>query len=434
MGQAVLIRVRSEATLSAGTSCRMARPPRHRSAGDDTSGPFLKHDALAGNRGTALEFGWSAEQARLGRETIDFARKQLNSEPAEPGGAVPFARESWHRCAQFGIQGLPIPECHGGQGADLVTTALVFESLGYGCSDTGLIFSINAQLWGCTVPIWKFGTTAQQSRYLPSLCNGSLIGALAVTEAESGSDVFAVTTTATSESDHYVISGSKIFVTNAPIADVIVVLARHREEPGVGGLCAFIVDRDTPRVFISEPYPKLGLHSSPMGQVTLDKCRVPASALLGGYGGGMTVFNTTIEWERSFILASVLGSMRRQLEGAIAHARSHRRFGQPIGKNQAVANRIIDMRARLDMARLLLYQLAWLKDQGKRSTIESAIAKLVISESFVQSSDAAFQTFGAQAYMAGSPAERDLRDALASRIHSGTSDIQRMLVARLLGL
>jgi alkylation response protein AidB-like acyl-CoA dehydrogenase len=381
-----------------------------------------------------LEFGWSAEQDRLSRETIDFARKELGSEPSEHGGAIPFAREWWDRCAKFGIQGLPIPESHGGQGADLVTTALVLESLGYGCADSGLIFSIHAHVWGCEVPIWRFGTAEQQSRYLPGLCSGSLIGALAATEAESGSDAFAVTTTAISESDHYVISGSKVFVTNAPVADLMIVFARQRGVPEISGLCCFIIERDTPGVFISEPYPKLGLHGSPMGEVTFDKCRVPASALLGGNGGGVTVFNTTIEWERSFILASVLGSMRRQLEGAIGHARSHYRFGQPIGKNQAVANRIVDMRARLDAARLVLYQLAWLKDQGKRTTVESAIAKLVISESFVKSSDAAFQTFGAQAYMAGSPAERDLRDAFASRIHSGTSDIQRVLIARLLGL
>jgi len=148
----------------------------------------------------------------------------------------------------------------------------------------------------------------------------------------------------------------------------------------------------------------------------------------------MTVFNTTIEWERSFILATALGAMRRQLDETVRHASTHQRFGQSIGKNQSVANRIVDMRVRLDAGRLLLYHLAWLKDQGRRTGLESAIVKLFLSEAFVDSGLAAFETFGAQAYMAGAAQERDLRDSLASRIYSGTSDIQRMIVARMLGL
>ena len=184
---------------------------------------------------------------------------------------------------------------------------------------------------------------------------------------------------------------------------------------------------------VSRPFEKLGLRTSPMGEVTLADCRVPATALLGGLGAGMTVFNTTIEWERSFILASALGTMRRQLEESIRHASTHRRFGQPIGKNQSVANRIVDMRVHLDAARLLMYQLAWLKDQGRRTALESAIVKLLLSQAFVESSIAAFETFGAQAYMAARAQERDLRDALASRIYSGTSDIQRVIIGRMLG-
>jgi alkylation response protein AidB-like acyl-CoA dehydrogenase len=171
-----------------------------------------------------------------------------------------------------------------------------------------------------------------------------------------------------------------------------------------------------------------------MGEVFLDDCRVPASALLGPPGSGMTVFSTTIEWERSFIFATALGTMQRQLEESVTHARTHTRFGQPIGKNQAVAFRIADMRVRLDAARLLLYQAAWLKDQGRRITLESAVVKLFVSEALVASSLAAFDTQGAAAYMSGAPEERDLRDALASRIHSGTSDIQRVIIASMLGL
>lgn len=329
---------------------------------------------------------------------------------------------------------MPVPEQFGGQGADLVTTALVLESLGFGCQDNGLLFSINAHLWSCALPIWKFGDDGQRRRYLPPLCDGSLIGVQAVTEAGSGSDALAVATTAVADGDHYVLNGSKIFITNAPVAGLLVVLARTGKKGNIGGLATFIVERETPGLTVSQPFDKLGLNSSPMGEVTFSDCRVPASALLGGPGAGMAVFNTTIEWERSFIMASVLGTMRRQLDETIRQASTHERFGQPIGKNQAVAHRIVDMRVRLDASRLLLYQLAWLKDQGKRTGLESAIVKLFLSEAFVESSYAAFQTFGAQAYISPNAQERNLRDSLASRIYSGTSDIQRMIIARTMGL
>jgi alkylation response protein AidB-like acyl-CoA dehydrogenase len=381
-----------------------------------------------------VDFAWSDEQQQLGQSAAEFARKELNADLLASDQASRFPHKAWLRCAEFGVQGLPIPEQLGGQGADLVTTALVLESLGYGCQDNGLLFSISAHLWSCSVPIWKFGNDLQRSRYLPPLCDGSLIGVQAVTETGSGSDAFAVSTRAAPDGDHYVLNGSKIFITNAPVAGVLVVLARTGGKGNVAELCAFIVDRDTPGLTVSEPFEKLGLHTSPMGEVTFADCRVPASALLGGLGAGMTVFNTTIEWERSFIMASVLGTMRRQLEESVEYANAHQRFGQSIGKNQTVANRIADMQVRLEAGRLLMYHLAWLKDQGKRTTLESSVVKLFLSEAFVDSSVAAFETFGAQAYMVGTPQERNLRDSLASRIYSGTSDIQRIIIARMLGL
>jgi len=380
-----------------------------------------------------VEFGWTDEQRQIGQAAVEFGRK-LNADIATLDHAASFPQQAWLRCAEFGVQGMPIPEGLGGQGADLVTTALVLESLGYGCEDNGLLFSINAHLWSCAVPIWKFGDDVQKRRYLPPLCDGSMIGVQAVTEAGSGSDAFAVSTKAVQDGSHYVLNGSKIFITNAPVADLLVVLARAGGQGDATDLCAFLVERETEGLIISQPFDKLGLRTSPMGEVTLADCRVPAAALLGGLGAGMTVFNTTIEWERSFILASALGTMRRQLEESIRHASTHRRFGQPISKNQSVANRIVEMRVHLDAARLLVYQLAWLKDQGRRTVLESAIVKLLLSQTFVDCSMAAFETFGAQAYMTGSPQERNLRDALASRIYSGTSDIQRVIIGRMLGL
>lgn len=381
-----------------------------------------------------MEFGWTEEQRRLGQAATEFARRELNTDLTALDHLARFPHKAWLRCAEFGVQGLPIPEALGGQGADLVTTALILESLGYGCQDNGLLFSINAHLWSCAMPIWKFGDDAQRHRYLPSLCDGSMIGVQAVTEAGSGSDAFAVSTRAVPDGDHYVLNGAKIFITNAPVSDILIVLARVGSDGNGADLCAFIVERDTPGLTVSQPYDKLGLRTSPLGEVTFADCRVPATRLLGGLGAGMTVFSTTLDWERSFILASALGTMRRQLEEAVGYASAHSRFGQPIGKNQSVANRIVDVRVRLDAARLLMYQVAWLKDQGRRTTLESAILKLFLSEAFVESSIAAFETFGAQAYITGQAQERNLRDSLASRIYSGTSDIQRVIIGRLIGL
>ena len=381
-----------------------------------------------------MEFGWTDDQRQIGQAAVEFARRELNTDLAARDREACFPRKAWLRCAEFGVQGLPIPVALGGQGADLVTTAHVLESLGYGCADNGLLFALNAHLWSCAVPIWKLGDDIQRRRYLPSLCDGSMIGMEAVTEAGSGSDAYAVSTSAVPDGDHYILNGSKIFITNASVADVGLVLARSGDTGNVADLCMFIVEFDTPGITVSRPFDKLGLRTSPLCEITFTDCRVPASALLGGPGAGMAVFNASIEWERSFILASALGTMRRQLEESVRHARDHSRFGQPIGKNQSVANRIVDMRVRLNAARLLMYQVAWLKDQGRHAMLESAIVKLFLSEAFVESSTAAFQNFGAQAYIAGTPQERDLRDSLASLIYSGTSDIQRVIISRLLGL
>ncbi|MFE4924873.1 acyl-CoA dehydrogenase family protein [Streptomyces sp. NPDC056661] len=381
-----------------------------------------------------MDFGLTDEQRQLQDSVVHLARKELATDLAQREDPGWFSAKAWQRCADFGIQGLPVPERFGGQGADLVTTTVALESLGYGCADNGFLFSLHAHLWSCVLPILRFGNADQQARYLPSLCNGSLVGVQAITEHASGSDALAVKTTATPFRDGYVLNGAKTYITNAPVAGLFLILAALPDRADMDRLCVFVVDRDSRGLSVGAPIGKLGLHSSPMAELYLTDCHVPSSALLAEPGSGMTVFTTTIEWERGFVLASAVGTMRRQLDEAIDHARTHRRFGTPIGHNQAISSRIVDMRVRLDAARLLLYQLAWLKDQDRRTTLESAIVKLFLSESFVQNSMSAFELYGAAGYMDGTPPERDLRDSLASRIYSGTSDIQRMIIARLLGL
>jgi hypothetical protein len=381
-----------------------------------------------------MDFSLSPEQEALKAAAIRLAKEQLAYDVAGADRAGSFSREGWKKCAEFGLQGLPIPKEYGGGGANLLTTIAVLEGLGYGCRDQGLLFSINAHLWAISVPISLFGTEEQRRKYLPGLCSGDLIGANGASEPEAGSDVFAMRTRARRDGSSYVLNGSKAFVSNAPVADLFVVYATINPDHGPMGICAFIVEKDEPGLTVGKPIDKMGLRTSPMAELVLEGVRVPVANRLGREGRGGEVFNCSMEWERSGILASCLGTMQRQLEECVAHARHRKQFGQPIGKFQSVANRIVDMKLRLETARPLLYQVGWLKVQGKNVELEAAMAKLYISESFVKSCLDAIQIHGGYGYTTEYPYERELRDAVGSTLYSGTSEIQRNIIARKLGL
>ena len=306
--------------------------------------------------------------------------------------------------------------------------------LGYGCHDNGLIFSLNAQMWSLELPLVKFGTPAQQQAYLPGLVAGDLIGVHAMTEPDSGSDAFAMRTRAECRGDRYVLNGTKLYITNAPVADVVLVFAADPGQPRLAGVSAFLVEKGTPGFAVTRGLEKMGLRTSPMGEVVLTDCVVPAGNRLGPEGAGMAIFNSSMTWERSCILASAVGAMQRQLEACVGYARERRQFGQAIGKFQSVANKVADMYLRMEAARLLIYQAAWLGQQGRPALAEAAAAKLFASEAWVASSLDAIQVHGASGYMKESGIERDLRDAIASTIYSGTSEIQRVILARMLGL
>jgi alkylation response protein AidB-like acyl-CoA dehydrogenase len=322
----------------------------------------------------------------------------------------------------------------GGGGADIMTTVLVMEGLGYGCHDNGLIFSLNAQMWSLQLPLVKFGTPAQQRAYLPGLISGDLIGVHAMTEPDSGSDAFGMRTRVERQGDGYLLNGTKLYITNAPVSDVVLVFAAHPGKPKMAAISAFLVEKGTPGFTVTRGLDKMGLRTSPMGEVVLDDCYVPAENRVGSEGAGMAIFNSSMAWERSCILASALGAMQRQLEESVEYARARKQFGQSIGKFQAVSNKVADMYLRLEAARLLVYQAAWLGQQGKPVAAEAAAAKLFTSEAWVASSLDAIQLHGAYGYMKESGIERDLRDAVAGTIYSGTSEIQRVILARLLGL
>lgn len=381
-----------------------------------------------------MDFELTEDQERRRQALVDFARRELNGDVVGRDARQEFPREAWRRCAAFGVQGLPVPGAYGGTDADPLSIALAMEALGYGCEDNGLLFALNAQMWSCQIPIVRFGTEAQKRRYLPGLCDGSLVAGHAMTEPGSGSDAFSLTTTAVRDGDDFVLDGSKVFVTNAPEADVLVVFATVDPGTGFAGVTAFLVDRPSPGLTVGPPVAKMGLRTALMGEVVLHGCRVPADHVLGRPGAGLAVFNCAMEWERSLILACSVGTMQRQLERCVRYAKERRQFGRPIGSFQAVSDKLVDMKLRVETSRLMLYHLAWLMGTGASTAPASALAKLHLSESFVATSLDAVQVHGGLGYLTDTGLERDLRDAIAGRIYSGTSEIQRSIVARSMGL
>lgn len=381
-----------------------------------------------------MDFSWSEEQLGFKQAVIEFAQKELNEGLAERDRHGRFSRENWLKCARFGLQGLPMPEEYGGADADIMTTMLIMEGLGYACRDNGLIFAINAQMWSVQLPILTFGTAEQKAKYLPGLISGELIGAHGMTEPDSGSDAYSLRTRAERVDGGYVLNGSKMFVTNGPTADMALVFATIDPSKGRWGITGFLVEKGTPGFTVGNDMEKMGLRTAPLGELILQDCFVPEENRLGREGAGMSIFHSSMEWERSCILASHVGAMERQVEQSVAYARERRQFGQPIGKFQSVANRIAEMKVRLETARLILYKVAWLKKMNRPATMEAAIAKLYLSECFVQSGLDNIAVHGGYGYMAEAEIERDLRDAIGGTIYSGTSDIQRTIIARLLGL
>ena len=381
-----------------------------------------------------MDLSFTPEQIALRSEIVKFARRELSAGLAEREREQEFSREWWRKCAEMGIHGLPFPREYGGSGADIVTTMLAMEGLGYGCKDSGLIFAINAQMWAVQTPIWNFGTEQQKQKYLPRLCSGESIGAHGMSEPGSGSDSSSLATTAVRRGDRWILNGTKTFVTNAPIADVFVVFATVDPAKGFMGVTGFVVDKGARGFRVGQPIEKMGLKTSPMAELVFEDCEVPLNALLGREGGGTEVFSSSMEWERGCLLASHLGAMERQLETCIEYAKTRKQFNRPIGKFQSVANMIVDMKVRMETSRLILYKVGWLKSAQQEAVLDAAIAKLYLSEAWVQSCLDAIQIHGGYGYTTEYELERDLRDSVAGRIYSGTSEIQRNIIAARLGL
>jgi alkylation response protein AidB-like acyl-CoA dehydrogenase len=376
---------------------------------------------------------WNSEHQRL-REALAARSAELSADHVEADAAGEFPHAKWKLIQQTDLFRIPFAEQWGGLGQDLLTTMYLLEGLGHGCRDGGLSFSVSTHIVSTGIPVQRFGSDALKARYLPSICDGDRIGAHAITEPGSGSDALAMRTTARRDGDHFVLNGSKTFVSNGAVADLFVVYARTHPDGGPLGITPFVVERDTPGFTIGNPIPKMGLRTSPLTELYFDDCRVPAGNAIGRTGGGFLVLDHVMKWEILCSFVINLGEMEHRLEQVVAYAKERSAFGSPIGSFQAVSHRIADMKIGVETTRKWLYDTAEKFAAGGNITSDLAITKLVASEQNVASAMAAVQILGGNGYMAEYGVEKDLRNAVAGTIYSGTSEVQRNRIASTLGL
>jgi alkylation response protein AidB-like acyl-CoA dehydrogenase len=375
---------------------------------------------------------WNDDQRALRTAAIGLG-DVLGKDHIEREDTGEFAEEGWQAIRATGLLGLPFGTEWGGLGQDLLTTMYVLEGLGYGCRDGGLSFSTSTHMVSAGVPLQRFGSADLKGRYLPKVCDGSAIGAHAITEPDGGSDVMAMRTTAEPDGDGFVLNGSKAFVSNAPIADLFVVYARTGRPGSPAALTAFLVDRDTPGLSVGGPIGKMGLRTSPLSELFLDNCRVPRRNVIGSVGAGFLVLDHVMKWEILCSFVINVGEMQHRFERCVDYAKSRVQFGQKIGTFQSVSNKIVEMKIAVETARKWLYDTAEKLQRNENVTTDIAISKLITSESNVSSALAAVQVFGGYGYTSEYGIEKDLRAAVAGTIYSGTSDIQRQRIASMIG-
>lgn len=378
----------------------------------------------------ALDFSLTPEQEAMKESCKKFAEKEISPGALERDIEGKFHLEGFRKCGEFGLLGLPIPQEYGGGGADIITFMAAMEGFGYGCRDGGFNLSLGAHIVICTIPIWLFGTEEQKKKYLPKLCSGEWIGGLALTEPNAGSDVANIQTTAVRKGDKYILNGTKMFITNGPIANVLVTMATVDRSKRAGGITAFIVENTFPGFSVGKHLDKMGMRSSPTSEIIFEDCEVPAENILGKEGQGFMVAMETLGWERSTMTAVSIGGFERLLEKCVQYAQERVQFGKPIGKFQEIQHKIADMKCALEIARLLIYKCAWQKSKGINDMVFNSITKLVISELAVKNALSAIQIHGGYGYMREFEVERGLRDSVLATIGGGTSEIQRSIIAR----
>jgi butyryl-CoA dehydrogenase len=358
----------------------------------------------------------------------DFAREKLVPTADELDRKQEFARDNFRMMAEMGLLGLGIPVEYGGSGSDgaEMSIAIAVEELAWACASTADI--LDAHLSLCAAPIARFGTEEQKRNILPPLVKGEKVGAMAVTEAEAGSDLSRVQMTAKKDRDSYILNGTKIFITNGDVCDVLLVFA-NVPELGERGMTAFLMEDGMPGYSRGKKYDKLGMRAATNADQVFEDCRIPAANRLGEEGKGMRIFLELIDHGRIGIAAQALGIARAILERGVEYAKSRRQFGAPIGSFQSIGWRLSDVYTELEAARLLTYQAAWLADRGQPFRTQAAMAKLCASELAMRAATLGVQVFGGYGYMMDSPMQRYFRDAKLTEIYEGTSEVQRMIIS-----
>lgn len=382
-----------------------------------------------------MDLTYSDEQKILFEQISRFAREELTVQGEAVSRDQEFPRELWNKCGEMNLQGLAVPEEYGGAGLDPLSTAIALEAFGYGCRDGGLVFSVCAHLLACVVPIWKHGSPEMRARYLPDLCSGVTIAVNGMTEPGTGSDAFSMSTRAVPKGSGFVINGCKTFSSNGPVADVAIVYASTDAEKGYhGGITGFVVEKGTPGFSSGQRFKKMGLQSCPIGELIFEDVYVPAEAVIGQVGCGASIFAESMDWERACLVAAHVGTIQWLMEQAIDYARTRKQGKQTISKFQAVAHRIVDIKVKLEASRLLTYKAASGLKRPMTASMDASIAKLYVSESLLTSAIDTMRVFGGYGLMSEYGIESVVRDSAAGVIYSGTSDIQRNIVARWLGL
>lgn len=376
-----------------------------------------------------MQFKLTEEHEMIRKMVRDFAQNEVAPTAAERDEEERFDREIFDKMAELGLTGIPWPEEYGGIGSDYLAYCIAVEELSRVCASTGVTLSAHTSLAGW--PIYKFGTEEQKQKYLRPMAQGEKIGAYGLTEPSSGSDAGGMRTTAKLVGDEYVISGSKIFITNGGIADTYVVFALTDPESKQKGTSAFIIEKDFPGFSVGKKEKKLGIRSSPTTEIIFDECRVPKENLLGKEGEGFKIAMMTLDGGRNGIAAQAVGIAQGALDAAVDYSKERVQFGKPISAQQGIGFKLADMATGVEASRLLTYQAAWLESVGLPYGKESAMSKLFAGDTAMKVTTEAVQVFGGYGYTKDYPVERYMRDAKITQIYEGTQEIQKLVISRM---
>ncbi|MDZ3954987.1 acyl-CoA dehydrogenase AcdA [Bacillus thuringiensis] len=377
-----------------------------------------------------MHFKLSEEHEMIRKMVRDFSKNEVAPTAAERDEEERFDRELFDQMAELGLTGIPWPEEYGGIGSDYLAYVIAIEELSRVCASTGVTLSAHTSLAGW--PIFKFGTEEQKQKFLRPMAEGKKIGAYGLTEPGSGSDAGGMKTIAKRDGDHYILNGSKIFITNGGIADIYVVFALTDPESKQRGTSAFIVESDTPGFSVGKKESKLGIRSSPTTEIMFEDCRIPVENLLGEEGQGFKVAMQTLDGGRNGIAAQAVGIAQGALDASVEYARERHQFGKPIAAQQGIGFKLADMATDVEAARLLTYQAAWLESEGLPYGKESAMSKVFAGDTAMKVTTEAVQVFGGYGYTKDYPVERYMRDAKITQIYEGTQEIQRLVISRML--